>query len=79
MCPGQFFGGRHHKPVADIHTGSECTEPFHVEIDRAASDITSTRKRNFRPFIFAQKRSDQIIGRPDFADIFIIYIEVPDK
>ena len=50
-----------------------------MQIDRPAPDIASARKRHLRAFVFAEQRSDQIIRRTDFPDIFIVNIHIADK
>ena len=47
-------------------------------VDRTASDVASARQRNFRFFVFAKKSAQEIVGRTDFFNIFIINAQIPD-
>ncbi len=66
------------KSVPDRNLGAKRLKAFQVKVDRSAADVTSSRKRNLRLFVFAEQRANQIIGRADFFDIFIFNADFSD-
>ena len=66
---------RNDNTMPDLHAGTQRTESLQMLIDRAASDIAASRKRNLRMLVLPEKRSQKIIRRSNLLDIFIIHTD----
>ena len=73
MASYQINGMCQHCSTLDLYLCAKSAESLNVKIDRTASDVTATRKRNLRAFVFAKKRPDKIIGRTNPADVLVIH------
>ena len=65
--------------VFNLHVCTKGTESLQMLVYGPAPDITSARKGNLRPLIFAKKSAQQIIRRPDLLHIFIFDSEIGDS
>ena len=65
--------------VFNIDVRTKSPKSFQMLIDRSASDIASSRQRNFRSFIFPEKSSQQIVRRSDLLNVIILYIKIADR
>ena len=79
MTAMQLFRLRNDQTIFNIHRCTQRLKALDMLVDRAASDITSTRKCHFSTLIFAKQCPQKIIGASDFLNIFIIYAQTSDR
>ena len=64
--------------MPDLHICSQSPEALKMLVDRPASDITSSRKRNLRMLILPKQCSQKIIRCPDLLNIIVFNIYTVD-
>ena len=72
MASMKFICFRNDRTMHNINIRAKCSESLQMLVDRAASNVTSTRKWYFCMFVFTKKCSQQIVGSSDLLDILII-------
>ena len=63
----------HHSGRCQADIRPQGPEALDMLVDRAQADVAASRQSHGSAPVLAQKRSDQIIGPPDLADIIVVH------